>query len=122
MTHPDYSGLRLWRITPPKLREAGHTALCGLLETRYFKVIGGYFSGGAPYETSAQPQTMEDLTSWLTSVLDFALPLAHSKAASSAPVRKAIAEQSQGLWLIEPVAVVLQKFYEAVAVLMAGIG
>lgn len=105
----------LLESSTPKLREAGHTALCGLLETRYFKVIGGYFGGGAPYETSAQPQTMEDLTSWLTSVLDFALPLAHSKAASSAPVRKAIAKQSQGLWLIEPVAVVLQKFYEAVA-------
>lgn len=105
----------LLEASDPKLQEAGHTALCGLLETRYFKVIGGYFGGGAPYDTSAQPQTMEDLTSWLTSVLDFALPLAHSKAASSAQVRKAIAEQSQGLWLIKPVAVVLQKFYEAVA-------
>lgn len=105
----------LLEASDPKLQETGYTALCGLLETRYFKVIGGYFGGGAPYDTSTQPQTMEDLASWLTSVLDFALPLARSKAASSAQVRKAIAEQSQGLWLIEPVSVVLQKFYEAVA-------
>jgi hypothetical protein len=105
----------LLEASDPKLQEAGHTALCGLLEARYFKVIGGYFGRGTPYYTSGQLQTMEDVASWLTSVLDFALPLAHSNAASSVQVRKAIAEQSQGLWLIEPVAVVLQKFYEAVA-------
>ncbi len=96
-------------------RQAGYLALKSMLETRYFKVIGSYFGGGSLYDAGFAPQSVEEVEQWLSTVLEFATPIALSNNDQGSAVRNVIAEQSHNLWLIEPVSAELDTLYRDIA-------
>lgn len=96
------------------VREAGCLALKSMLETRYFKVIGSYFGGGSLYDAGFVPESREDVVSWLSTVLEFATPIALSTTDLGAAVRNVVAGQSHNLWLIEPVSTTLDALYRTI--------
>lgn len=97
------------------VREAGCLALKSMLESRYFKVIGSYFSGGSLYEAGFVPESPEEVVVWLSTVLEFVTPIALSITDPGAAVRNVVAEQSHNLWLIDPVSTTLDTLYRDIA-------